>query len=120
MNQRERLIRMYLETPRISYKGDSMSSQILSDDELAEIARRATMATPGPWRRTKDSVDINKGRQTLIAFAKLPDPDLLPHIRYEQDAEFIAHARTDVPRLVAEILRLREIHKEVIDRLNQK
>lgn len=83
---------------------------------LEEIERRANAATSGPWWAW------NRGVGWHIAVGSPEDldewgrPRLLPEgfrtdIEFEADAEFIAHARTDIPALIAEVKRLRE-HKE--------
>lgn len=67
----------------------------MTHDELQAIKARAEAATPGPW--TFDIEDwkvVNAESQ---------------HASSEEDWQFIAHARTDVPALVAEVERLREL-----------
>jgi len=67
----------------------------LSTDELAQMRERAENATPGPWD------------WTTPPRAELQNPDGVPIVRTATigwadppDAEFIARARTDVPRLL--------------------
>lgn len=68
-------------------------------EQLQAIQERADSATPGSWRaelgRTYGAVvlsdSVDDGRRVVLASSLV---DL-------QDAEFIAHARTDIPRLVA-------------------
>jgi hypothetical protein len=82
-----------------------MTSQPLN---LDEIEARAAAATPGPW--TTDGWEIYQGTGAGI-------PDLMKWVGetcraddYDgsrNDAAFIAHARTDVPAMTAEIRRLR-------------
>lgn len=101
----------------------------LTDDDLNEIERRAAAATPGPWfvRQLDDDHAMS-----LVAVGTTPDtgqgerwPEfdsrdivaatLVQQPRYvevadqlwDENAEFIAHARDDVPRLLTEIRRLR-------------
>lgn len=84
---------------------------------LAEIKARAQAATPGPWF----AGDANGGdppherRPFWVVSTEDTDPDLgeapeewAAEIRVgaQGDAEFIAHAREDVPALVAEVERL--------------
>lgn len=72
----------------------------LTAEQLAEIKARAEAATPGPWKRFHmDRFSIN-------------NEPLEKHIcgvsqESEHDAAFIAHAREDVPALLAEVERLR-------------
>lgn len=104
-------------------------SEPLSDEYLAEIERRTASATPGPWyvRHLDDDHAMS-----LTAVSTVPDtgdgerwPDFdhgvivaatlvqqpryvdIEDERWEVNAKFIADARTDVPRLIAEIRRLR-------------
>ncbi|MGY6499852.1 MAG: hypothetical protein ACXIVQ_02995 [Acidimicrobiales bacterium] len=101
----------------------------LSDVELDEIEQRASAATSGPWfvRRLDDD-----NATSLVAVGTTPDTGqgerwpgfdhgeivaatLVQQPRYvdvsdglwDENAAFIARAREDVPRLLAEIHRLR-------------
>lgn len=74
-----------------------MKPKRLTDDELAAIAARAEAATPGPWqvvpRCTERDWDIEGPEEAYYRgqFAR------------RTDAEFIAHARADIPALLAHI-----------------
>ena len=83
--------------------------------DLDAIEARAEAATPGPWTaRLSDMWEINAGSDlvSVVESCWLPDdceagqhggiPDV-------DDARFIAHARTDVPALVAELRAAREV-----------
>ncbi|MET8957821.1 hypothetical protein ACWEO4_47890 [Streptomyces sp. NPDC004393] len=98
----------------------------LTDEELDELARAAT---PGPWFvRNLDDVDA----MSLVAVSTLPDAGLgerwpgfdhreivaatliqqpryvdAADERWDENAHFIAAARDNIPRLVAEVRRLR-------------
>lgn len=80
----------------------------MTDIDLDAIEARANAATPGPpwgWAVSDDRrwVDVTaRGHDRVIATTY--DDDL---------AAFIAHARTDVPALVAEIRRLRTLRVEI-------
>lgn len=88
----------------------------MTDTELTAIERRAQAATPGPWMWTYDgSSDWSVG----------PEPDTQGQAvanchRYRapfnHDAVFIAHAREDVPALVAEVRKLRAFSEELTNR----
>jgi hypothetical protein len=91
----------------------------LSDDELAEIAARAGAATKAPWECFVEGRDHSAG-DNFIRTGGLDDgsPDMYVthYYRVENpkpvpappaDLDFIAHARQDIPRLIAEIERLR-------------
>ncbi len=77
--------------------------------DLEAIEVRASKASCGPWesrvsRSTRWPVYIatNDGGLGLGFFAPA-------------DAQFIAHARQDVPALISEVRRLRELIQEVIE-----
>lgn len=79
-------------------------------DRLDEIQGRADAATHGPWERDND-YDI-MGRRPGLS----PDPELDPvigHLERDEDDEFIAHARADVPALVAALRAVLDLHKPV-------
>ena len=82
----------------------------MSELDLAPIKARADAATVGPWIVDEDQVR----REPYRYPGHGPWEGRLPQYvteRYgilnENDAEFIAHAREDVPALVAEVERLR-------------
>lgn len=75
----------------------------MSELDLAAIRERAESATPGPWvaiPNVRPAVvsDDGDGYWTDVADA----------FEEEADAEFVAHAREDVPALLAEVDRLRD------------
>lgn len=75
---------------------------------LDEAECRAKVATPGPWRLGTYNVwaDVR-----IVARTDTAAPgSRREFVRDEDDAnaDFIAHARTDVPALIAEVRRLRE------------
>jgi hypothetical protein len=74
----------------------------LTDEQLAEISKRAEAATPGDWC-IYDDIDATGER----AFYLETETEIIGDTRKSSDAEFIAHAREDVPKLLAEIERLR-------------
>ena len=106
-----------------------MDNRPLTDEELADLERLAEVATPGPWyvRFLDDNDAMN-----FVAISTTPDngrgerwPDFdhreivaatlvqQPHYvavadeRWDENAWFIACARDAVPRMAAEIRRLR-------------
>lgn len=78
---------------------------------LNEIEARANAATPGPWEwgpqdgwlGTEGGVAVGWKWGTLTQ---------------EADGQFIAHARTDVPALVAALRAVLEVHKRKVTMFN--
>jgi hypothetical protein len=78
---------------------------VLRDEELAAIKKRVEAATPGPWAATGEYFCLAAPDAThVVCFGH--DYDDYGDVK-GPDAEFIAHARTDVPALLAEVERLR-------------
>lgn len=79
---------------------------MLTSDDLAAIRERAAAATEGPW--TWASHTTADGDEWAVFD---PADHALASNRdgWAPDAEFIAHAREDVPALLAEVERLRAI-----------
>ena len=110
-------------------------SAFLSMDDLPEevlevMAARAAAATPGPsyvnyldddHAMSLIAVSTNVDTQTqprwpgfdyktMVAATLVQQPRYVDHEgeRWEEDANFIAHAREDIPRLIKEVRRLRQ------------
>jgi hypothetical protein len=66
---------------------------------MAEIEARAEKATEGPWALPFDdgAIALPGGRNSLLGL----DMDGMAVVERRPDAEFIAHAREDVPYLIA-------------------
>lgn len=86
----------------------------MTEEKLQEIEARANAATPGPWEYIPDDiggymVSNCKECQSIVASA---DYDWLCSKEYlsvsYDDADFIAHAREDIPALIEEVRRLRD------------
>lgn len=77
---------------------------------LAEIRARAEAATPGPWEHEYDERDAWRVFGNPAMLTTVLTPGIPP--RYS-DAAFIAHAREDIPFLLAEVERLREGLREI-------
>ena len=87
-----------------------MEPDELSEDELAQIERRAEQATSGPWTAFYGP---GIGGEEFIRLSEADDaPDMyVLHDRAAaptDDLKCIAGARQDVPRLLAEVRRLRK------------
>ena len=81
--------------------------------DLEAINARTLAASPGPWIRERSGViiEIQSGR-----FIAAEDGIEDPFYAGEPDGEFVAHAREDVPALVAEVERLQKIIAGIRDR----
>ena len=73
-------------------------------DRLNEIEARANAATEGPWivaiYKNECKVETKRERWHVASYAS------------PEDAEFIAHARTDVSDLVAALRAVLDLHRE--------
>lgn len=84
------------------------------EEFLAQVKAREEKATAGPWDYEPTYVYSGK-----IHRVKLPFPEGQSHTFYScgdgkranEDAEFIAHARTDIPRLVKMVEETRSMLK---------
>ena len=65
----------------------------MTDDRLSEIEARTEAATPGPWKRSGSLVEDKHGNRMVQTWG----------LAWMQHAEFIAHAREDVPYLIARV-----------------
>lgn len=86
------------------------------DEELDEISARCDAASPSPWRSLVEGRDHTSGSSFIMrgeGTSRHKDIELTWATVEDQD--FIAHARQDVPRLVAEVARLRRMLKERSD-----
>lgn len=72
---------------------------------LKEIEERCESAAPGPWISFVEGRDFTSGSSFIRTGRE--DIELLGATSDDQD--FIAHAREDIPLLIAEIRRLRKL-----------
>lgn len=80
----------------------------LSEQKLAEIAAREAAATDGPWVRWTDQENVAGWDGFIVVgddVAEGEECNPTARVYTEGDAAFIAAARTDVPALLAEVLR---------------
>ena len=77
--------------------------------DLDAIEARAEAATEGPWY--EDDVTFGTGTLVIARFDDTVVQSSLPlsHTRTAPNADFIAHARTALPALVAELRAAREV-----------
>jgi hypothetical protein len=67
----------------------------LTPEEIAAIRERAEKATPGPWTWL-----YGLRNKLFTPVALFHDGKIVGRFVWEHDAEFIAHAREDIPRLL--------------------
>jgi hypothetical protein len=85
---------------------------MMTTDEYNEIKKRAEAATPGPWE-SNHNWEQDKFTDQYAAWGESPAisgnslSSVIPQATL--DANFIAHARKDIPALLAEIDRLHAI-----------
>ena len=90
---------------------------------LDEIEARANAATEGPWEwegEAKGEWEI--GANSLVPSRRPDDPVLYGYgydasgieVKNPADAEFIAHARTDVPALLDALEKVLRLHPRVV------
>lgn len=83
----------------------------MNQEQLNAIKERVAKATPGPWEYDEDERGIwNKGGFNYLGTVTLS----------HNSAEFIAHAREDVPALVAEVEYLRGMLRDTRKIVRQK
>lgn len=86
-------------------------SEPLSEKRLAEIEARAKAATAGPWETDEGGCcvyEVGFGTREDTLTGPVAQVVISADGTYA-DAAFIAHARADVPDLLAEIRRLRSL-----------
>lgn len=112
----------------------------LTEGQLLAIKARAEAATPGPWVVDLpdwgefNGISSKNGTQILNAGSCIPDPQTAVDyggtvhdwkeeiydygVHKWDDADFIAHAREDIPALLAEVERLRTREDWLIKQLS--
>ena len=78
----------------------------MKKEELEAIKRRCDAATAGPWR-VEHGINVICADGKTATGATGTDAEYW-HNRDKSNAEFIAHARTDIPNLIEEIEKLQE------------
>lgn len=78
-------------------------SEPMTEQEIKQIEERANKATPGPWEFVDMAYEIWAGNETVVGSTE--DEGLAISC---DNAEFIAHSRTDIDRMLAEVKRLQK------------
>jgi len=83
---------------------------VLTKEQIREIEDRCNAATKGPWESFIEGRD-HLGGDSMIRTGGMDSdsPDLYIYDGTDADLDFIAHARQDIPLLIAEIRRLQTI-----------
>jgi hypothetical protein len=93
----------------------SESMKPLSEPELAEIAGRCAAASNAPWDSFTAGRDLSGADNFIRVGSGDDEPDMYvsrasagkPVPASDADLDFIAHARSDIPRLLSEVGRLK-------------
>ena len=94
-------------------------------NRLNEIEARANAATEGPWEWEGEAkAEWEIGANSLVPSRRPDDPVLYGYgydasgieVKTPADAEFIAHARTDMPDMAAALRAVLEIHRTAASR----
>ncbi|MEG0470753.1 MAG: hypothetical protein RR588_00305 [Solibacillus sp.] len=82
----------------------------MNAEQLQAIKERVEKATPGPWAFDKGKKERMDRRPAVIEVFVQEENEwfISGDISDLKDAEFIAHAREDVPALIAEVERLKK------------
>ena len=80
------------------------SQSFLTDEELQHMQKRCAVATPGPWKSYIEGRDHTSGSSFIMTGGE----DIELTGATDADYDFIAHTRQDLPRLLAEVQRLRQ------------
>lgn len=80
--------------------GNEAPTVLLSEETLAEIKARADAATPGPWEGK-----YGRSNHTVFGSSKIKGQKFIicDVISHEDNTDFIAFARSDIPALLAHI-----------------
>lgn len=86
---------------------------MMTDEELDEIRQRCRKAWPAPWKSYVEGRDHWGGDSFILTGeGENRGEDLHISGATNDDQDFIAHARQDIPRLLDEIVRLKKLLKE--------
>lgn len=85
----------------------------LTDEELAAIRERVEKVWEGPWAvlPVDEVCDRCENVYEVVSLERFLCP-VVSELKDKDIAEFIAHARDDIPKLLAEIDRLKEQLRE--------
>jgi len=98
----------------------------MTPEQLNAIKERASKATVGPWVTAEEIDGVYSGMKTVVRSTDPPSRwssrivsvgQTRRHVKEdaENNAEFIAQARQDIPALIAEVERLKSALSEIAD-----
>nr|WP_315157602.1 hypothetical protein [uncultured Flavobacterium sp.] len=90
-------------------------SDQMTDNEIKDIEDRCKLATSGPWKSLVEGRDIESADSFIMTgisdgeniWNDKRGSDIYLIGATTADQDFIAHARQDIPKLIAEIKRLK-------------
>lgn len=83
---------------------------MISNSELDDIEKRASLAQPGPWKAFIEGRDHESGNDFIMTGSNNSrGEDLEISGATQEDYDFIANARQDIPRLLIEIRELKKL-----------
>lgn len=89
---------------------------MMTPEQLAEIEARAEAATPGPWEWDRQWIE-DEDEAIYVPQGATLGPTLIQlgdtYEGHRYDCAFIAHARQDIPALIAEVRRLQAENKQL-------
>jgi hypothetical protein len=88
----------------------------LTNQEIQEIEERAEKATPGPWSAFQWGDGSQKDTDAWNVGATATEI-VLVYDAFIRDAEFIAHSRQDIPKLIAALREARAVLQHVRNRI---
>jgi hypothetical protein len=95
----------------------TMNEEALTPQEIIEIQTRCDRASPGPWRSMVEGRDHDSGNSFIMTGPPARrGQDIELSGATDDDQDFIAHAREDIPRLLAEVKRLRALLGKALNR----
>lgn len=82
----------------------------LTEDILKEIEERCNKARPSPWKSYIEGRDHESGSDfIMVGIGDNRQDDIELYGTTDEDQDFIAHARQDIPLLLEEIRKLRKL-----------
>jgi hypothetical protein len=87
-------------------KANERRTQMLTQDRIDEIWKREQAATEGPWWWINAKTCLINKKESVLQPILYGQEDFSILANNNEDKDFIAHARQDIPDLLAEVERL--------------